>query len=55
MKTSKFTSTPTRNARVEEIDGHSRYIIMSDCHRGDGLVSDEFLKNKNVFLAATEH
>ncbi len=55
MKTMQRLTNAYQNARVEEIDGHSRYIIMSDCHRGDGSVSDEFLKNKNVFLAAMEH
>lgn len=30
----------------------SRFVIMSDCHRGDGSWSDNFLKNQNLFFAA---
>lgn len=44
-----------KEARVEMIDDTSRYIIMSDCHRGDGALSDEFLKNKNTFTAAMDY
>ena len=43
------------DARVELIDDSSRYVIMSDCHRGDGSKSDEFLKNKNSFTAALDY
>ena len=44
-----------RGARVEHIDDESRYVIMSDCHRGDGSKADEFLKNKNSCTAALDH
>lgn len=44
-----------RGARVVPIDDDSRYVIMSDCHRGDGSKSDEFLKNKNSYNAALDH
>ncbi len=30
----------------------SRYILMSDCHRGDGSLSDNFMPNRPVYLAA---
>ena len=55
MKTMQRLTSAYRGARVEEFDENSRYVIMSDCHRGDGSVSDEFLKNKNVYLAALGH
>lgn len=55
MKTMQRLTSAYHNARVEEFDDQSKYVIMSDCHRGDGSVSDEFLKNKNVYLAAMEH
>ncbi len=55
MKTMERLTSAYQNARVEEFDDSSKYIIMSDCHRGDGSVSDEFLKNKNVYLAAMEY
>lgn len=33
----------------------SRFIIMSDCHRGDGNWSDSFAKNQNIYAAALTH
>mgnify|MGYP003377029853 FL=1 len=32
----------------------SRYVIMSDCHRGEGTMNDNFLKNQNLYYAALE-
>ncbi len=34
------------------IDDESKIIIMSDIHRGDGKISDNFLHNENIFLTA---
>ncbi|WP_130806296.1 metallophosphoesterase [Senegalia massiliensis] len=33
-------------------DNHSKIVIMSDCHRGDGSYADNFSKNKNIYFAA---
>lgn len=33
-------------------DDSSRFILMSDCHRGDGSWADDFLKNQNLYFAA---
>jgi len=33
-------------------DDSSRFVFMSDCHRGDGSYSDNFLNNKNIFYSA---
>lgn len=33
----------------------SRYVIFGDCHRGTGNMSDDFLKNKHLYMAALEH
>ncbi len=33
----------------------SRYILMSDCHRGNGTSNDNFLKNRNLYQAALEY
>lgn len=32
----------------------SKYVIMSDCHRGVGNTSDNFLKNEMLFLSALQ-
>jgi len=33
----------------------SKFIIMSDCHRGDNKFSDEFAPNKSIYLHALKH
>ena len=33
----------------------SKYILFSDCHRGDGRADDNFLKNELVYLAALSY
>lgn len=36
-------------------DRDDRYVVMSDCHRGIGDSGDNFLKNRNIFLAALRY
>lgn len=36
-------------------DDESKFIIMSDCHRGDGNWSDSFAQNQNIYFTALEH
>ena len=33
-----------------ELSDASRYIFMSDCHRGNGTANDNFLKNRNILI-----
>lgn len=33
----------------------SRYVLVSDCHRGCGTNNDNFLKNQNLYFAALQH
>lgn len=33
----------------------SRYVIISDCHRGNASANDNFLKNQSLYLTALEH
>lgn len=37
------------------LHGGSRYVIMSDCHRGEGTTNDNFLKNQHLYAAAMRH
>lgn len=37
------------------LSNRSRYVLMSDCHRGMGNSSDNFLKNQHLYFAALEH
>ncbi|MDK2780011.1 MAG: hypothetical protein PWP61_308 [Trichococcus sp.] len=55
MFTDKRLTEAYEKARVEYIDETSNYVFLSDCHRGDGSLSDEFARNKNIFLHAMEY
>lgn len=33
----------------------SKYVIISDCHRGTGNENDNFLKNEFIYLAALNY
>lgn len=33
----------------------SRYVLLSDCHRGIGNTGDNFMKNEFIYLAALKH
>ncbi len=44
-----------QSAPVLPLSNHSRYVLMSDCHRGMGNSSDNFLKNQHLYFAALEH
>lgn len=37
------------------IDDDSKIVIMSDCHRGDGSNSDNFMKNELIFLKSLNY
>lgn len=34
---------------------HSRYVLISDCHRGTSTSNDNFLKNQNLYYAALQY
>ena len=55
MNTDQRLTEAYKSARVEYIDHGSKYVFFSDCHRGDGSLSDEFIKNRNIFLYALEY
>lgn len=44
-----------QNAKVVPFDSHSKIIIMSDCHRGQGNAGDNFLANQTVCFGALEY
>ncbi len=43
------------NAPLLPLTNRSRYVLVSDCHRGIGTSSDNFLKNQHLYFAALEH
>lgn len=53
-----YTSRLTRafrNAPVLPLGPCSRYVLFSDCHRGNGTWGDNFLKNQNLYFTALKH
>jgi len=44
-----------KTAEQIPFDDSSKIVLMSDCHRGDGSWTDNFLKNRNIFIAALNH
>ncbi|MBM6615763.1 metallophosphoesterase family protein [Desemzia sp. RIT804] len=55
MFTDRRLTEAYENARVEEFDDNSKYVFMSDVHRGDGSLSDEFTRNRDIYLYALQH
>lgn len=43
------------NSLVIPIDNDSRFIIFSDCHRGQGNSADNFLSNQTIYNAALDY
>lgn len=44
-----------KTARVEKFDKTTKYVFISDHHRGDGSMSDEFTRNRNIFQHAIDY
>lgn len=43
------------NAKRIEFDANSKFIIFSDCHRGDASFADDFANNRNLYFHALNH
>lgn len=43
------------NALCLPLTSHSKYVLLSDCHRGIGNANDNFLKNEFLYMAAIKH
>lgn len=44
-----------KTAPILPLEQNSKYIIMSDCHRGQGNTGDNFLPNQSIFFGALEY
>ena len=44
-----------KDAPVLPINQQTKYVFISDCHRGVGDNKDNFLKNENAYIAALQH
>ena len=55
MSTEKRITEALEGALRLPLTPQSRYILMSDCHRGTGNANDNFLKNEYLYLAALQY
>lgn len=55
MKTVDRLSEAYQDAFVLNYTDDSKFVIISDAHRGVGNLSDEFTKNQNTFIHALNH
>lgn len=55
MDALKRLSKVFKTAKEIPFDDSSKFILISDCHRGDGSWADDFSKNKNIYFAALNH
>jgi len=44
-----------QNAKIQDLTPDSRFIVLSDCHRGDGSAGDEFARNSLIYKCALEY
>ncbi len=42
-------------AKVIAFDDTSKFILFSDCHRGDNSFADDFANNRNIYFHALKH
>lgn len=52
MSTYRRLSKVYKNSTVIPYDNYSKFVIMSDCHRGSGNLADNFLKNQYILTTA---
>ncbi len=44
-----------KNAKLVPFDNTSKFILFSDCHRGDNSFADDFANNRNIYYHALKH
>lgn len=44
-----------REAQILPLNACTKYVVMSDCHRGTGNSYDNFLRNQHLYFAALQH
>ena len=44
-----------KNAKTIGFDDTSKFILFSDCHRGDNSFADDFANNRNIYFHALKH
>lgn len=44
-----------KNATRIAFNDNSKFILFSDCHRGDNSFADDFANNRNIYFHALKH
>lgn len=44
-----------KKAKIIEFNDHSKFILFSDCHRGDNSFADDFANNRNIYFHALNY
>ncbi len=55
MSSNSRLSRAYANAKVVPFDDSSKFILFSDCHRGDNSFADDFANNRNIYFHALKH
>ncbi len=55
MSSQKRISRAFKNARRVSFNDSSKFIIFSDCHRGDNSFADDFANNRNIYYHALKY
>ncbi len=55
MSSRKRISRPYKTAPRIFFNDESKFIIFSDCHRGDNSFADDFANNRNIYFHALNH
>lgn len=42
-------------AKIINFDNNSKFVLFSDCHRGDNSFADDFANNRNIYFHALKH
>ncbi|NAS31343.1 serine/threonine protein phosphatase [Flavobacteriaceae bacterium R38] len=55
MSAQKRLTRAYKNAKKLAFDDTSKFILFSDCHRGDSSFADDFANNRNMYYHALKH
>ena len=55
MSSDNRVNNAYKRAKTIAFDDSSKFILFSDCHRGDNSFADEFANNRNIYYHALRH
>lgn len=55
MSSKKRLDRAYKNAKRIAFNDSSKFILFSDCHRGDNSFADDFANNRNIYFHALKH